>query len=52
MKKNILLKIIKAQISDGYKKKNSDFIINTSKPKKHSFKMIVNVIDVIMTKNA
>jgi len=48
MTKNLLLKIIKSQKSDTYKKKRADFIINTSKSKKHSFKMILNAIDNIM----
>lgn len=52
MTKNLLLKIIKSQKSDAYKKRRADFIINTSKPKKHSFKMILNAIDNIMDQNA
>ena len=52
MKKNTILKILKNQISDSYKKKNADFIINTSKPKHHSFKMILKAIDNIIAKNA
>ena len=48
MTKNLLLKIIKSQKSDTYKKKRADFIINTSKSKKHSFKMTLNAIDNIM----
>ena len=52
MKKNILLKIIKSQKSDVYKKKKADFIINTSKPKHHSFKMILEVISNIIKQNA
>jgi len=52
MTKDILLKIIKSQKSDTYKKRKADFIINTSKPKNHSFKMILKVIDNIMDQNA
>jgi len=52
MTKDILLKIIKSQKSDTYKKKRADFIINTSKPKNHSFKMILKAIDNIMDQNA
>jgi len=52
MKKDILLKIIKSQKGDAYKKKKSDFIINTSKPKRRSFKMILEAISNIMNKNA
>ena len=52
MKKNILLKILESQISDKIKKRKSDFIINTSKPKKHSFEMILKAINNIMSLNA
>ena len=52
MTKDILLKIIKSQKSDTYKKNNADFIINTSKPKSHSFKMILEVISNIISQNA
>jgi len=52
MKKDILLKIIENQLSDSYKKKRADFIINTSKTKNHCFKMILEAISNIMNKNA
>ena len=52
MKKDILLKIIKNQLSDTYKKKKADFIINTSKTKNHSFKMILGVISNIIKNHA
>ena len=52
MTKDILLRIIKSQKSDAYKKRKADFIINTSKPKNHSFKMILKAIDNIMDQNA
>ena len=48
MTKNILLKIIKNQLSDAYKKKRADFVINTSRTKSHSFKMILEKISNIM----
>ena len=48
MKRNILLKIIESQLSDAYKKKKSDIVINTSRPKKETFKMILNSIDNII----
>ena len=50
--KKIITKIIKNQIDDKTKKKKSDYIINTSKPKKHSFKMISEVISNILEQNA
>jgi len=49
MKKNILLKILKNQLSDTYKKKKADFVINTSRTKNHSFKMILKKINNIMS---
>jgi len=52
MTKDILLKIMKNQLNDNYKKKKADFIINTSKTKKHSFKMILEIISNIMSQNA
>ena len=52
MKKNIILKILKNQINDTYKKKKSDFIINTSKTKNYSFKMILEAINNIIDQNA
>ena len=52
MKKAILLKIIENQLSDSYKKKRADFIINTSKTKNHSFKMILGAISNIIDQNA
>ena len=52
MKKDILLKIIENQLNDSYKKKRADFIINTSKTKKHSFKMILGEISNIIDQNA
>ena len=50
--KETIIKIIKNQIDDKIKKKKSDYIINTSKPKKHSFKMILGVISNILEQNA
>ena len=50
--KEAVIKILKNQIDDKIKKKKSDYIINTSKPKKHSFKMILKVISNILEKNA
>jgi len=52
MTKSILLKIIKSQLGDAYKKKKADFIINTSKSKNHSFKVILETINNIINKNA
>ena len=52
MKKDILLKIIHNQLGDSYKKKRADFIINTSKTKNHSFKMILRAINNIINQNA
>jgi len=52
MKKDILLKIIKNQLSDTYKKKKSDIVINTSKPKKETFKMILKSINNVIRSNA
>ena len=48
MTKDVLLKLIKSQLSDSYKKKKADFLINTSKTKQHSFKMILEAISNIM----
>ena len=50
--KETIIKILKNQIDDKIKKKKSDYIINTSKPKKHSFKMILGVISNILEQNA
>ena len=50
--KEAIMKILKNQINDKSKKKHSDYIINTSKPKKHSFKMILEAINNILEKNA
>ena len=50
--KKIITKILKNQIDDKTKKMKSDYIINTSKPKKHSFKMILGVISNILEQNA
>ena len=50
--KEIIKKILKNQINDQIKKKKSDYIINTSKPKKHSFKMISDAISNILEQNA
>tara|TARA_B100001123_G_C14370888_1_gene654810 strand:- start:253 stop:471 length:219 start_codon:yes stop_codon:yes gene_type:complete len=52
MKRNILLKIIKSQLSDTYKKKKSNIVINTSKSKKETFKMILKSINYIIGPNA
>ena len=45
-------RILKSQIGDKIKKKKSDYIINTSKQKKHSFKMILEAISNILNQNA
>ncbi len=50
--KKIVLKILDNQLGDNYKKKRSDFVINTSKSKTHCFKMILEAIDIIINKNA
>ena len=50
--KEVIMKILKNQTNDKIKKKNSDYIIDTSKPKKHSFKMILEAINNILEKNA
>ena len=50
--KEAIMKILKNQINDKSKKKHSDYIINTSKPKKHSFKMILKAINNILEQNA
>ena len=50
--KEVIIKILKNQIDDKIKKKKSDYIINTSKPKKHTFKMILGVINNILEQNA
>ena len=52
IKKNMLLKIIESQLSDTYKKKKSDIVINTSKSKKESFEMILSSINNIINSNA
>ena len=52
MQRKILEKIIKSQLGDKIKKKKADFIINTSKTKKHSFKMTLEAISSIMNQNA
>ena len=50
--KKVITKILKNQIDDKVKKKKSDYIINTSKPKNHSFKMILRAINNILEQNA
>ena len=50
--KEAVIKILKNQIDDKIKKKKSDYIINTSKQKKHSFKMILEAICNILEQNA
>ena len=50
--KEAIIKILKNQVDDRIKKKKSDYIINTSKPKKHTFKMILEVISNILKQNA
>ena len=50
--KKVIIKILKNQIDDKIKKKKSHYIINTSKPKKHSFKMILEAISNILEQNA
>ena len=50
--KKDIIRILKSQIGDKIKKKKSDYIINTSKQKKHSFKMILEAISNILNQNA
>ena len=50
--KKVIIKILQNQIDDKIKKKKSNYIINTSKPKKHSFKMILEAISNILEQNA
>ena len=50
--KKLVLKILDNQLGDNYKKRRSDFVINTSKSKTYCFKMILEVIDIIIKKNA
>ena len=50
--KEDIIRILKSQIDDKVKKKKSDYIINTSKQKKHSFKMILEAISNILNQNA
>ena len=50
--KEDIIRILKSQIDDKIKKKKSDYVINTSKQKKHSFKMILEVISNILKQNA
>lgn len=52
MTKNILQKILKNQLSDKYKKKKSNFVINTSKTKNQTFKMILKTFSIIIKENA
>ena len=52
MTKQLVLNILKNQLSDAYKKKKSDYIINTTPPKNHSFKMTLNIIKNIINENA
>ena len=52
MNKDILIKIINNQLSDAYKKNKADFVVNTSKTKSHSFKIILGAINNIMEQNA
>ncbi len=50
--KEAVINILKNQIDDKIKKKKSDYIINTSKQKKHSFKMILEAVCNILERNA
>ena len=50
--KEVVIKILENQIDDKIKKKKSDYIINTTKQKKHSFKMILKAISNILEQNA
>ena len=52
MTKKIVLKILKNQISDTYKKKKSHYIINTTKTKSHSFKAVLSIINNIIYNDA
>ena len=50
MSKKMVLKILKSQLSDAYKRKRSHYVINTTKTKKHSFKTVLKIInDIIYT---
>ena len=49
MKKKILNKIINNQLTDTYKKKKADFIVNTSTSKTQSFNKISQIINLIKT---
>ena len=49
MKKKILNKIINNQLTDTYKKKRADFIVNTSTSKTQSFNKISQIINLIKT---
>ena len=52
MKKNIILKILKHQMSDTLKRKKADYVIDTSRTKNHSFKLILKKINNIMSEYA
>ena len=52
MTKSLFLTIFKHQTGDKYKKKKANFIINTTKTKLQTFKMILQIINNIMIKNA
>ena len=49
MKKKIVNKIINNQLTDTYKKKRADFIVNTSTSKTQSFNKISQIINLIKT---
>jgi dephospho-CoA kinase len=50
MKRRILEKIIKSQLSDRIKKKKADFVINTSANKSACFKKVSETIELIKDK--
>ena len=52
MTKEMVLKILKAHISDTYKKKKSHYTVNTTKTKNSSFKTVLNIINNIIYNNA
>ena len=48
MKKPILEKIIKSQLSDKVKKERADFVVNSSKRKKNSYNEIEKIINLVI----
>ena len=50
MNKEILKKILRSQLRDSFKKKRSDFVINTKDSKKLTFEKIINILHEISNK--